>query len=54
MVEKHQSTGVLPSATYSSEMAFRGLVGALALLKGITKPMSSAMAAVPFSLETHQ
>ena len=54
MVEKHQSTLVLPSATYWFAMPIRGLVESLAALKGITKPMSSAMALVPLSEVTHQ
>ena len=54
MVEKHQSTEVLPLATYSLEMATRWLVVSLALWKGITKPRDSAMAVVPSSEVTHQ
>ena len=44
MVEKHQSTLVLPSATYWFAMVIRGLVESLAFLKGMTKPILSAIA----------
>ena len=54
MVEKHQSTLVLPSATYWFAMVIRGLVESLAFLKGMTKPILSAIALVPASEVTHQ
>ena len=54
MDEKFELTDVLPSAIYSLEMATRWLLAALAALKGATKPISSASAAVPSSLVTTQ
>ena len=51
---KFQATGVLPAAVISLSTLTKRFGDSAAFLKGITKPMSSAMALVPSSEETHQ
>ena len=54
MVEKFQATGVLPSAVISLSALTKTFGDSIAFLKGITKPISFAMAVVPSSEVTHQ
>ena len=54
MVVKFHDTGVLPAAVISASCFTNRFGDSCAVLNGMTKPMSSAMALVPCSEVTHQ